>query len=43
VERVVVDDRTPRVTLGLTLLVGPVLVGPEGEHPADEYAVALRP
>jgi len=32
VERVVVDDRTPCVTLGLTLLVGPV----------EQYAVALR-
>jgi hypothetical protein len=32
VERVVTDDRTPCVTLGLTLLVGPV----------DGYAVGLR-
>jgi Uma2 family endonuclease len=32
VERVVTDDRTPCVTLGLTLLVGPV----------DEYPVGLR-
>jgi len=32
VERVVTDDTTPCVTLGLTLLVGPV----------DEYPVALR-
>ena len=37
VERVVVDDRTPCVTLGLTLLVGPVLVGTDREYP-----VALR-
>ena len=42
VERVVVDDTTPCVTLGLTLLVGPVLVGPKEEHPDDEYPVALR-
>ena len=32
VERVVTDDKTPCVTLGLTLLVGPV----------DEYPIGLR-
>jgi Uma2 family endonuclease len=37
VERVVTDDRTPCVTLGLTLLVGPVLVDPD-----DAYPIALR-
>ena len=33
VERVVVDDRTPCLTLGLTLLVGPALVAPDTEYP----------
>jgi hypothetical protein len=42
VERVVIEDRTPCVTLGLTLLVGPVLFGPRAEHPEDGYPVALR-
>lgn len=37
VERVVVDDTTPCVTLSLTLVVGPVLVDPD-----DGYPVALR-
>ena len=37
VERVVVDDRTPCLTLGLTLLVGPALVAPN-----EEYPIALR-
>ncbi|HSO36122.1 MAG TPA: hypothetical protein VLT33_26525, partial [Labilithrix sp.] len=37
VERVVVDDRTPCLTLGLTLLVGPALVAPNEEDP-----IALR-
>jgi Putative restriction endonuclease len=37
VERVVTGDKTPCVTLGLTLLVGPVLASP-----GNEYPVALR-
>ena len=34
VERVVEDERTPCVTLGLTLLIAPVAVDPELEYPA---------